>query len=51
MGRLIVLWTIIDLHEEGLTFGETFNCIKADHYQVIEVSEDLKQAKFCERAN
>ena len=27
-------------------FGEFFNGIMAGHYQVIEMSEDLKQAKL-----
>ena len=45
-GRLIVPWTIIEFLEEGLSFGDLLSCIKADHFSVIEVSDDLKRVKL-----
>ena len=46
LGRLIVPWTIIEFHEEGLSFGDLLSSIKAGHFSVIEVSDDLKRAKL-----
>ena len=46
LGRLIVPWTIIEFLEEGLSFGDLLSCIKAGRFSVIEVSDDLKQAKL-----
>ena len=28
LGRVIVPWTIVDFHEENVTFSEFFSCIK-----------------------
>ena len=46
LGRLIVPWTIIEFLEEGLSFGDLLSCIKAGRFSVVEVSDDLKQAKL-----
>ena len=46
LGRLIVPWTMIEFLEEGLSFGDLLSCIKASHFSVIEVSDDIKRAKL-----
>ena len=46
LGKLIVPWTIIEFHEEGLSFGDLLSCIKAGRFSVIEVSDDLNRAKL-----
>jgi len=45
LGRVIVPWTIVDFHEENVTFSEFFCCIKAGQYNV-EVTDDLKRARL-----
>ena len=45
LGRVIVPWTIVDFHEENVTFSEFFSCIKAGQYH-IEVTEELKRARL-----
>ena len=45
LGRVIVSWTIVDFHEENVTFSEFFSCIKAGQYH-IEVTEELKRARL-----
>ena len=46
LDRLIIPWTIIKFLEEGLSLGDLLSCIKASHFSVIEVSDDLKRAKL-----
>ena len=45
--RVIVLWTIVDFHEENVTFFSPrfFSCIKAGQYH-IEVTEELKRVRL-----
>ena len=45
LGRVIVPWTIVDFHEENVTFSEFFSCIKAGQYH-NEVTEELKRARL-----
>ena len=46
LGRLIVPWTNIEFLKKGLSFGDLLSCIKADHFSVIKVSDNLKRAKL-----
>jgi len=45
LGRVLVLWTILDFHEENETFSDLFSSIKAGKYN-IDVSEELKGARL-----
>ena len=46
LGRIIVPWSDIEFHEKALSFGDLLSCTKASRFSVIEVSDNLKQAKL-----
>ena len=46
LGKLIVPWRILEFNKEKQLFGDFFSFIKAGHFSVIEVSDDLKRAKL-----
>ena len=46
LGTPIVQWSILEIDEDSLTFSSLFEVIKAGHFEVISMSEELKKSKL-----
>ena len=46
LGRPIVQWSILEINEDCLTF--MFEAIKASHFEVISITEELKKSNLTE---
>ena len=46
LGRPIVLWSILEINEDCLTFTSLFEAIKAGRFEVISMTEELQKSKL-----